>query len=179
MKTYQHLACIGAVALLLSACGSSPKPKAEIAPTPTASSPAPTQPPPAVAQSTVAKVVVPDYLDPNNPISKDRSVFFGFDQYSVDKTALGMIERHGKYLSKNASLKVHVEGNTDERGGAEYNLALGQKRAEAVVKALRVYGVKDEQMEAVSWGREKPRAAGHDEASWSQNRRVDLTYPNK
>lgn len=179
MKTYQNLACIGAVALLLSACASSPKPKAEVAPTPVASSPAPAQPAPAVAQSTVAKVVVPDYLDPNSPISKDRSVFFGFDEYSVNKGAQGVVERHGKYLAKNATLKIRVEGNTDERGGAEYNLALGQKRAEAVVKALQVYGVKAEQLEAVSWGKEKPRAAGHDEASWSQNRRADLTYPNK
>jgi peptidoglycan-associated lipoprotein len=72
-----------------------------------------------------------------------------------------------------------VEGNTDERGGAEYYLALGQKRAEAVVKALKVLGAKDGQLEAVSYGKEKPKASGHDEAAYSQNRRADLVYPSK
>jgi peptidoglycan-associated lipoprotein len=74
---------------------------------------------------------------------------------------------------------VRVEGNTDERGSAEYNLALGQRRAQAVVSALKVYGVRDTQMEAISWGEEKPRAEGHDEAAWSQNRRADVVYPPK
>ncbi|HSY28407.1 MAG TPA: OmpA family protein, partial [Burkholderiaceae bacterium] len=69
-----------------------------------------------------------------------------------------------------------IQGNTDERGGSEYNLALGQKRAEAVRKALTVMGVADSQLEAVSFGKEKPKATGHDEAAWSQNRRADLAY---
>lgn len=174
MKTYRNFACIGAVALLLSACSSSPKPNAEVVPIPAASSPAP-----AVAQSPVAKVVVPDYLDSNSAISKDRSVLFGFDRYSVAKSAQGVVERHRKYLSTNANLKVRVKANTDERGGAEYNLALGQKRAEAVVKVLRVDGVKEEQLVAVNWGQEKARAPDHDEAFWSQDRRADLAYPSK
>jgi peptidoglycan-associated lipoprotein len=76
-------------------------------------------------------------------------------------------------------VSIRVEGNTDERGSSEYNLALGQKRAAAVVEALKVYGATDAQMEAVSWGREKPKAEGHDEAAWAQNRRVDLAYPAK
>ena len=72
-----------------------------------------------------------------------------------------------------------MEGNADERGSAEYNLALGQKRAEAVVKALKIYGAKDGQLEAVSWGEERPVASGHDEAAWAQNRRADIVYPKK
>jgi peptidoglycan-associated lipoprotein len=74
---------------------------------------------------------------------------------------------------------IKIEGNTDERGGAEYNLALGQKRAEAVSKALKLFGVKDSQVEAVSFGKEKPKAPGHDEVSYAQNRRADLDYPAK
>jgi peptidoglycan-associated lipoprotein len=73
---------------------------------------------------------------------------------------------------------VRVEGNTDERGGAEYNLALGQRRADAVKSALEVYGVKDGQVESVSYGEEKPKAAGHDEQAWAQNRRADIVYPS-
>ena len=90
-----------------------------------------------------------------------------------------MLELHGRYLSGNPTLSIRVEGNADERGSTEYNLALGQKRAEAVVRALKVYGVKDSQVEAISWGKEKPKAMGHDEAAWAQNRRVDLAYPSK
>jgi len=90
-----------------------------------------------------------------------------------------LIERQGKYLASKPSLTIRVEGNADERGGREYNLALGQKRADAVVRALKVYGVGDKQLEAVSFGSEKPFAQGHDESAWAQNRRVDLAYPNK
>jgi peptidoglycan-associated lipoprotein len=89
------------------------------------------------------------------------------------------VERQGKYLAGQSGLAIRVEGNADERGGREYNLALGQKRAEAVVRALKVYGVTDKQAEPVSFGKEKPKAQGHDEAAWAENRRVDLVYPNK
>jgi peptidoglycan-associated lipoprotein len=82
-------------------------------------------------------------------------------------------------LSANAGLKVRVEGHADERGGREYNLALGQKRAEAVARGLKAYGVKDGQAEPVSFGSEKPKAAGHDEAAWAQNRRADVAYGAK
>ncbi len=90
-----------------------------------------------------------------------------------------LIERHGKYLTSMPNLTIKIEGNADERGGAEYNLALGQKRAEAVLKALEIYGVKGSQLEAVSWGSERPKAQGHDDAAWAQNRRADLTYPKQ
>ncbi len=76
-------------------------------------------------------------------------------------------------------MHVTVAGNTDERGGSEYNLALGQRRAQSVKSALGLLGVQDAQVEAVSYGKEKPRATGHDEAAWQQNRRADFVYPAK
>ena len=128
--------------------------------------------------STVAPVVA-DHLNPNSLISTQRSVYFDFDKFEVKSQFAPVVERQGKYLASNPALAIRVEGNTDERGGREYNLALGQKRAEAVVRALKVYGVTDKQAEPVSFGKEKPKATGHDEAAWAENRRVDLAYPGK
>lgn len=128
--------------------------------------------------SAVASVVA-DHLNPNSLISKERSVYFGFDQFDIKADQAAVVERQGKYLAAKAGLNIRAEGNADERGGREYNLALGQKRAEAVVRGLKAYGVKDGQVEPVSFGSEKPLATGHDEAAWAQNRRVDLAYPSK
>ena len=119
------------------------------------------------------------YLDPNNPLAKQRSVYFDFDKSEVKPEGLPVLELHGKFLAANPSVSIKVEGNADERGGAEYNLALGQKRADAVVKVLKSFGVKDSQLEAISYGKEKPKALGHDEASHAENRRADLAYPSK
>jgi peptidoglycan-associated lipoprotein len=106
----------------------------------------------------------------------ERSVYFEFDEATLARQYLDVVERQGQYLSRNAALKVRVEGHTDERGGTEYNLALGQRRAEAVRRALELYGVKGAQIEAVSFGEERPRSSGHDEAAWAQNRRADIAY---
>ncbi|MES2934973.1 MAG: peptidoglycan-associated lipoprotein Pal [Pseudomonadota bacterium] len=105
-----------------------------------------------------------------------RSVYFDLDSYIVKEDFKPVVEAHSKYLSGNKTQKVIIQGNTDERGGREYNLALGQKRAEAVRKSLNALGVSDAQMEAVSYGKEKPRAIGSDEAAWTENRRADLVY---
>ena len=128
--------------------------------------------------SSVAPVVA-DHLNPNSLISTQRSVYFDYDKFEVKGQFAPVVERQGKYLASKSDLVVRVEGNADERGGREYNLALGQKRAEAVVRALKVYGVSDKQAEPVSFGKEKPKAQGHDEAAWAENRRVDLVYPSK
>ena len=128
--------------------------------------------------STVAAVVA-DHLNPNSLISTQRSVYFDFDQFNVKASETAVVERQGKYLASKPNLAIRLEGNADERGGREYNLALGQKRAEAVARALKVYGVSDKQAEPVSFGSEKPKAQGHDEAAWAQNRRVDFAYPAK
>jgi peptidoglycan-associated lipoprotein len=105
-----------------------------------------------------------------------RSFYFDFDSYVLKAEAQPVVEAHAKYLSAHKDRKVVIQGNTDERGGREYNLALGQKRAEAVRKSLSLLGVSDAQMEAVSFGKEKPKAQGSDEASWAENRRADLAY---
>ena len=132
-----------------------------------------------VTASTTSIAPLPAYLDPKSPISTQRSVYFDFDDFSVKNEYRGLIERHGKYLTYMSKLAIKIEGNADERGSAEYNLALGQKRAEAVRKALEIYGVNGSQLEAVSWGSERPKVQGHDETAWVQNRRADLSYPRQ
>lgn len=113
--------------------------------------------------------------DPANPLSK-RSVYFDFDSFTVKPEYQGVVEAHGRYLSANKSRTIVIEGNTDERGGREYNLALGQKRAEAVKQRLQLLGVGDRQIETVSFGKEKPKALGSTEEAWAQNRRADIVY---
>jgi peptidoglycan-associated lipoprotein len=171
---------------LLGACSSTPPaaPVQDATPTPTTAPPPQESAPPATQaapapQSQVRTVVIPPHLDPNNPISTSRSVFFEFDDDSIKQPDMALLERHAKYLAGNPALSIKIEGNTDERGSSEYNLALGQRRAQAVLRAMKIYGVPENRMEAVSWGEERPRATGHDEASWAQNRRADLAYPSR
>jgi peptidoglycan-associated lipoprotein len=123
----------------------------------------------------VAPVTVDELNNPNSPLAK-RSVYFDFDSYSVKDEYQSLLQAHARYLKGHPERHILIQGNTDERGTSEYNLALGQKRAEAVRNALRTFGVADSQMEAVSLGKEKPLATGHDEASWAQNRRADILY---
>lgn len=163
---------------LFAACSSTPKDAPAPAPAPAEVPQAPAAAPAAPAP-VAAPVAVPAHLDPNSPVSQQRSVYFDFDSSNIKSESNAVIDLQGKYLSTNPTLNVRVEGNTDERGSTEYNLALGQRRAEAVVKALKVVGVKDGQAEAVSYGEEKPKATGHDEAAWAQNRRADVVYPQK
>ncbi len=132
-----------------------------------------------VTKAAVTAVALAPHLDPTNPISAERSVYFDYDNFELKSQFAGLIDRHGKYLASRPSLAIKIEGNADERGGVEYNLALGQKRAETVLRVLRLHGVRDSQMEAISWGEQRPKALGHDEAAWSQNRRADLVYPKQ
>jgi peptidoglycan-associated lipoprotein len=113
--------------------------------------------------------------DPNNILSK-RSIYFEFDSFVVEDKYKGQIDAHAKYLSGNRSAKVTLQGHTDERGSREYNIALGQKRADAVKRAMTLMGVQDVVIETVSYGKEKPKREGHDEAAWAENRRVDIVY---
>ncbi|MGH6612032.1 MAG: peptidoglycan-associated lipoprotein Pal [Burkholderiaceae bacterium] len=115
------------------------------------------------------------FNDPNNPLSK-RSIFFDFDSFVVKSEYQPVVQTHGNYLGTNKQRRVTVEGHTDERGGREYNLALGQKRAEAVKQRLMLLGVTDTQIETVSFGEEKPRGSGASEDAWAQNRRADINY---
>jgi peptidoglycan-associated lipoprotein len=114
--------------------------------------------------------------DPNSPLSK-RSVYFEFDSNSVKDEYRSLVTAHSRYMtSDKRDSRMRIEGNCDERGSREYNLALGQRRAEAVKKIMTVLGVSDGRIETVSYGEEKPVAPGHDENAWAQNRRADIKY---
>lgn len=103
-------------------------------------------------------------------------VYFDYDSYVVRAEARPVIENHARFLQANKQRKANLEGHTDERGGREYNLALGQKRAEAVRQALTLLGVSDAQIEAVSYGKEKPASTGSSDADYAKNRRVEIRY---
>jgi peptidoglycan-associated lipoprotein len=113
--------------------------------------------------------------DPANILSR-RFILFDYDSYVVKDEFRPLIQAHGKYLADNRNARMRLEGHTDERGSREYNIALGQRRSEAVKRMLLLLGGREDQIEAVSLGEEKPRAPGHDEAAWAQNRRGDMLY---
>ena len=177
------LAAIGSV--LISACGSSTKlndvPVEDKAPQSVSSSGSGSA---AGSTSTAAinRDVKPVTLDSSpgdkaGPSGIARIVYFDYDSNVIKPEFQALIESHAKFLKTgNNSRKIMVEGHTDERGGREYNLALGQKRSEAVRRALSLLGVTDAQVEAVSFGKEKPAANGSDEATFAQNRRAEIAY---
>lgn len=158
---------------LLVACASQ-KPKAPEAATPVPS-PVVTAPAPEPEAAPAPVVGVDPLNDPASILAK-RSVYYPFDVSAVQDADKPAVAAHAKYLSEHPDRKVRVEGNADERGSNEYNLALGQRRADGVKKMLELGGAKASQIEATSYGEEKPKATGHDEASWSQNRRSDIKY---
>jgi peptidoglycan-associated lipoprotein len=164
---------------LLAACSTPVAPDAASAKPPTAAPAtpaAPTAQSAAAPTSTVATVVLPAHRDPKHVLSTERSIYFAFDDFSVNGRYIDVVERHGRYLQGQAPLAIRIEGHADERGSAEYNLSLGQKRAEAVLRALKLAGAREAQMEAVSYGEERPRQSGHSENAWSENRRADIAY---
>lgn len=173
MRTTTTLALIIASAIGLTACGSSVKLDDNVK-VEERSGTAPT-----TADARTVAPITAGSTDPlNDPkgVLAKRSVYFDFDSFIVKDEFKPLVGAHAKYLASNKGRKIVIQGNTDERGGREYNLALGQKRAEAVRKSLSVLGVSDSQMEAVSFGKEKPKATGSDEAAWAENRRADLVY---
>lgn len=117
-----------------------------------------------------------DPLDDPNSLLAQRNIFFEFDSFVILPDYQPIIEAHAAYLAAHRDRQIMIEGNTDERGSREYNLALGQKRADAVRRALASLGVDDSQMESISFGEEKPRDRGQDENAYAQNRRADLNY---
>jgi peptidoglycan-associated lipoprotein len=128
------------------------------------------------AQTGVASVVVDKSSTGMGPAGVAHVVFFDYDSYVVRAEARPVLESHARFLQANKQRKANLEGHTDERGGREYNLALGQKRAEAVRQALSLLGVADSQLEAVSYGKEKPAATGSSEEDLAKNRRVEIRY---
>jgi peptidoglycan-associated lipoprotein len=173
------LPALSALTLLLTACGSQP--------------PAPEQNPAGVEsrtpgavkiEGTAVTTVRPDTFDPGSiaalkdprsPLSK-RSVYFDYDSYVVKDEFQALLAAHGKFLVANPKMKMLIQGNADERGSREYNLALGQKRADAVRKALALLGAREDQLEAVSLGEEKPACSESTEECWGKNRRGDMLY---
>jgi len=128
-----------------------------------------------------ASGVAPVSVDPNamtaaGPVGVARIVYFDFDSYTIKPEFQALIDGHARFLKANTQRRIAIEGHTDERGGREYNLALGQKRSEAVRRALTLLGVSDNQIEAVSFGKEKPAAPGTGEDVWAQNRRAEIVY---
>ena len=113
--------------------------------------------------------------DPKN-ILYQRSIYFEFDSFTVSDQYKPIVEAHAKYLAANRNTKVALQGHADERGSREYNIALGQKRSDAVKRMMTLLGVQETIVETVSFGEEKPKNSGHDEASWAENRRVDIIY---
>lgn len=113
--------------------------------------------------------------DPNNPLSK-RVIYFDYNMDAVKPEYASLVQAHAAYLGQNRNRKIRLEGHADERGSREYNMALGQRRSDAVRKATAVLGVGNERIETISFGEDKPRSNGHDDAAWAQNRRVEILY---
>ncbi|MCM2327124.1 MAG: peptidoglycan-associated lipoprotein Pal [Lysobacter sp.] len=166
-----------AMATLVAACGSQEVKKDVPVADRTAPTTQPTQPSTTTTTSpaTQPAITANPLTDPKNVLSK-RSVYFDFDSNAVKDEYRGLIQAHAKYMVDKRDTRIRVEGHCDERGSREYNLALGQRRAEAVKKVMTVLGVQDGRIETVSFGEEKPAATGHDEAAWARNRRGDIKY---
>ena len=125
-----------------------------------------------------ASTLGPEFNDPNNPLSK-RTVYFMLDSSEVMPDFIPVIAAHAQYLIANPSQHITLEGNADERGSREYNIALGEQRAKSVASMMKVKGLSENQLQIVSYGEEKPAALGNDESAWEQNRRVEIVYQPK
>ena len=117
----------------------------------------------------------PELTDPKNILSK-RSVYFDYDKFEVKSEYKDLVTAHAKFLASRPQFKMLIQGNTDDRGSREYNLALGQKRADAIKKMLTLLGAREDQVESVSLGEEKPKNTTQNEAAWAENRRGDMLY---
>ncbi len=162
-----------AVTSVLAACSSTP-PATTAAPAAEK-----TAAPAAVAPAAPAAEPVKQALYPAKGVGGalgQRGIYYDFDKYAVKDQYKPVVDAHGDFLVSHSAAKVTLQGNCDERGSREYNLGLGQRRADSVRKVLAAKGVKDSQMETVSYGKEKPRNPGHNEAAWAENRRTDIVY---
>jgi peptidoglycan-associated lipoprotein len=177
----KKLLAVAAVVALLAGCASTrpEEPKAGVedrTPTP-GTTDVPTQP----GVTTVTPLApaadqLPNALkDPNNILSK-RSLFYDYDKYDVKEEYKPLLQAHARYLAQNRNAKMLIQGNCDERGSREYNIALGQKRSDGVKKMLLLMGAQESQIESVSLGEEKPRCTDTADACYSQNRRSDMLY---
>lgn len=169
MKKSFRIVSIVAMAAALAACGSGPKNGQDDATYYYSNKNAPS--------SSVARVEPPPAPPvQNGPAGVSRIVYFDFDKYDIKPQYRSVIEAHASYLRNRPSSRVVIEGHTDSRGGREYNLALGQRRAEAVQRALSQLGVPGERVEAISWGMEKPASLETTEEGYQLNRRAEFSY---
>ena len=168
----KHLVISALLALFIAGCSSTPD-------TGAAQSGAPVEGRDGVRTVTAGGVgssQLPAILtDPKSILSK-RSVYFDYDSFEIKPEFKDLVAAHAKFLNENRQFRVLVQGNTDERGSREYNIALGQKRADAVKKTLTLLGVREDQVESVSLGEEKPKNPGQNDAAWAENRRGDMLY---
>lgn len=160
----------------LAGCSTTPAPDADSgAPVESRTGSASTEVKPVVAGDLDASGLPRVLTDPGSQLSQ-RSIYFDLDRYEVKSEYQALVAAHARFLVANRGFKVLIQGNTDERGSREYNLSLGQKRADAVKRALVLLGVQEDQVESVSLGEEKPRNPGRDEAAYAENRRADVLY---
>jgi peptidoglycan-associated lipoprotein len=179
MKSRLRLLVVPLAVAVLAACSTTGDQKpAPITESGNARPPVAEPPPPTTSTGNIGNVNVSPETGDLLPF-KDFSVYFDLDKFEVSEQYIPLVRSHAGYLAKNPNQRASIQGNTDERGSREYNLSLGQKRAEAVKRMLVGFGVREAQVEAVSFGEEKPKAPGRDESAWSQNRRSDITYPTK
>lgn len=179
-------AALSATLVLLAACGTTKMPEQAAAPaaTPVAAAPAPTPAPATPAQPAAAPQSGVTSVDlaksaaaaaaEAQALPAQRVVYFDFDSYAIKTEFQPMLDGFARVLTANRGKHLVIEGHADERGSREYNLALGQKRAGAVLSSLKLLGANEGQMEAVSFGEERPAASGHDEEAWAKNRRAEL-----
>ena len=170
MKTLRYGLMILAIAVLAAGCTKNVKPAAAPA---ASTAPAPVAAPAAATTNTAPQVSPLD--DPNSPLAQ-RVVYFDFDKSDIKPEFLDTLTAHAKYLVANPTQKIRIEGYTDERGTVEYNIALGDRRAQAVRRYLLFQGVTAEQISTVSYGESHPADSGHDETAWAKNRRAVIVY---
>jgi peptidoglycan-associated lipoprotein len=173
-----------ACAVLLGACATTEDQKPAAAAPVTGTKPGATASPTPVPQQPVTKVETGKSAaaspfavlkDPNNILSR-RSVYFDYDKFDVKDEYRKLVEAHAKFLKDNPSAKMLIQGNADDRGSREYNVGLGQRRSDSVKKMLILLGAREDQIEAVSLGEEKPACSEHSEDCWAKNRRDDMLY---
>jgi len=169
---------LSAASLLLLSCATEEQKPAAQAPVEGKPAAQPVQTPavkPVEAPKKAAASPFAALKDPNNILSK-RSIYFDFDKFDVKAEYRPLVEAHAKFLRENPSAKMLIQGNADERGSREYNVGLGQRRSDAVKKVLTLLGAREEQIESVSLGEEKPSCSEHSEDCWAKNRRDDMLY---
>jgi peptidoglycan-associated lipoprotein len=169
-----------AAAALIAGCTTTPEDQTK-APVQDGGKPPGTSVPPTVRSTPVTPVVVAPTSTESDPRVKQgalarRSIYYDYDQFDVKDEYRGLVEAHAKYLRENPPARILIQGNTDERGSREYNVSLGQRRSDGVKKMLILLGARENQIESVSLGEEKPQAEGHNEDAWAKNRRSDILY---